>query len=40
MNIGAKNEIQAQSGYRIRIETGGGFGAPPASRRKEKLLVG
>ncbi len=31
MNLGAKNEIQAEPGDRIRIETpgGGGFGAPP-----------
>ena len=31
MNLGAKNEIQAQPGDRIRIETpgGGGFGTPP-----------
>ncbi len=33
VNLGAKNEIQAEPGDRIRIETpgGGGFGAPPDS---------
>jgi 5-oxoprolinase (ATP-hydrolysing) len=41
MNLGAKNEIQAEPGDRIRIETpgGGGFGSPPASHQK-KLLKG
>jgi 5-oxoprolinase (ATP-hydrolysing) len=38
MNLGAKNEIQAQAGDRIRIETpgGGGFGTPPAGAQMQK----